>query len=126
MMDRPTAPELLETIAGVLENEVLPELEGAAQHKVRVAANLCRILEREFQLGPGVAAREIERLQALLGEPREGSALALNDALRERLERAADPEFEARALGVLLEIVRDKLAVAKPGHDDYDFSEEWA
>ncbi len=126
MMDRPTAPELLETIASVLENEVLPELEGAAGHKVRVAANLCRILEREFQLGQGAAAREIARLRALLGEAEEGSALALNDALRKRLEQSDDPEFEARVLGVLLEIGRDKLAIAKPGHDDYDFSDEWA
>ena len=35
-----------------------------------------------------------------------------------------DEALEARAWPVLLEIVRGKLAIAKPGHDEYDFDPE--
>ena len=51
MLDRPNASELLETIAELLGDEVLPATSGLLQHKVRVAANLCRILDREARLG---------------------------------------------------------------------------
>ena len=35
-----------------------------------------------------------------------------------------DLEFERRAWHALVEIVRGKLAIAKPGHDAYDFAPE--
>ena len=35
-----------------------------------------------------------------------------------------DTELERRAFPALLEIVRGKLAIVKPGHDDYDFAGE--
>jgi hypothetical protein len=124
MIDRPTASELLDTIAEVLEGDVLPELEGASQHKVRVAANLCRILEREFRLGPEIALREQAALRELLGAHDEQSAAELNRTLCERLRSGADPSFEAETLRVLCAIASDKLSVAKPGHDSYDFSAE--
>ncbi len=78
MQDRPTAQELLATIAELLEGEVLQSLEGEGplQHQVRVAGNLSRILGRE------------------------------------------------RAWAALVEIVRAKLAITKPGHDAYDFTAE--
>ena len=50
--DRPTAPELLEIIAETLTTTVLPATAPHAQHQVRVAANLCRILERELLAKP--------------------------------------------------------------------------
>ncbi|NNL86129.1 MAG: hypothetical protein HKP27_10775 [Myxococcales bacterium] len=124
MIDRPTASELLDTIAEVLEGDILPELEGASQHKVRVAANLCRILEREFRLGPGTALRERAALRELLGADDEQSAAALNQTLCERLRSGGDPSFEAATLRVLRTIARDKLSIAKPGHDSYDFAAE--
>src|SRR5207344_2711907 len=56
--DRPTASEVLQAISELLQDEVLPVLDGGLQHKVRVAANLCRIVERELRLGPDAAERE--------------------------------------------------------------------
>jgi len=134
MQDRPTPSELLATIADLLEGPVLGATRGPLQHQVRVAGNLCRILEREAQLGAAHEAREVELLAGALGEPAGGrdalaepgarlAALALSRRLVERLA-AGDEALERRAWAALVEIVRGKLAVAKPGHDAFDFSAE--
>jgi hypothetical protein len=125
MQDRPTAVELLHDIADLLEGEVVPALSGPLQHQVRVAGNLCRIIERELTVGPGAEAREIEVLNSLLGE-HDDDALALNQELVDRLRKgaSADPQFERDAWDALVQIVKGKLSVAKPGHDSYDFAPE--
>lgn len=124
MQDRPTAEELLSAIATLLQGDVLEATQGALQHQVRVAGNLCRILERELALGPAHDAREIELLAGVLGvEARAGDPLSLSNELVSRL-RADDAELEARAWPALVEIVRGKLAIVKPGHDAYDFRDE--
>ncbi len=64
---RPTAAELLATLAQLLDDELLPALPEALQHKARVAANLCRILEREARLAPDAGRRERDLLAGLLG-----------------------------------------------------------
>jgi len=111
--DRPTASELLEAVASLLDTEVLPAVDASLTHKVRVAANLCRIVDREVRLGPGNVERERVALAGLLGE--EGSLPDLNDRLAVAL-RAADDDFLVRAAEVLLPAVVDKLAVDKPGY----------
>ena len=125
MQDRPTASELLATIAELLEGAVLDATSGGLKHQVRVAGNLCRILEREAALGAVQEARETELLASVLGEPSGGrDAKSLSVALVARLEAGHDAALEQRAVPALLEIVRGKLAIAKPGHDDYDFRGE--
>ena len=127
MQDRPTASELLEAIANLLERDVLPALSGPLQHQVRVAGNLSRILEREARMAPELDARERELLVDVLGDVRDGaSAPDLSALLAERLRAGGDPELERRAWPALLEIVRGKLAVNKPGYDAFDFAEELA
>jgi len=125
MQDRPTASELLGAIAELLEGQVLAATQGPLQHQVRVAANLCRILEREARLGAAQDEREAELLAGALGEAAAGrDTLALSGALAARLDAGHDPALERRAFRALVEIVRGKLAVAKPGHDAWDFSAE--
>lgn len=125
MQDRPTASELLEAIADLLEQDVLAATQGGLQHQVRVAGNLCRILEREARLGGAADAREVELLAGALAEPAGGrDALALSRALVARLDAGHDAALEGRAYRALVEIVRGKLAIAKPGHDAYDFAAE--
>jgi hypothetical protein len=125
MQDRPTASELLEAIVDLLEREVLPATQGGLQHQVRVAGNLCRILEREARLGAAQDAREVELLASVLGEAPGGrDALSLSRALVARLDAGHDPTLEKRAFGALVEIVRGKLAIAKPGHYAWDFAAE--
>ena len=125
MQDRPTASELLATIAELLEGAVLEATSGGLKHQVRVAGNLCRILEREAALGAAQETREAALLAGVLGEAAGGrDAKSLSAALVARLDAGHDAALERRAVPALLEIVRGKLAIAKPGHDDYDFPGE--
>ncbi len=118
MQDRPTAAELLETIADLLEGDLLAATQGPLRHPVRVAGNLCRILEREARLGPSQEHREQQLLRELL-QRADGEPTELNAALDQALAAGDDATLEPRALPVLVEIVRGKLAIAKPGHDAY-------
>ena len=121
MIDRPDARRLLRAMADTLTDEVLPATSGGAKHAVRVVANLCRILEREAELGTAATASTRRDLADLLG--RDGSLPELVAALDDRLRRAADDRdddsiFEARAHALLLGDVRRRLAIDRPGYDD--------
>ncbi|MEU1983126.1 DUF6285 domain-containing protein [Nocardia sp. NPDC019395] len=96
MQNRPTAAELLESLAELLEETLLPALPPDLQHRARVGANLARILGREVELGPAAAAREKELLEAV---------------------PAGDEDALWQAL---TEVVRADLAIAKPGYDSWE------
>jgi hypothetical protein len=115
---RPTAEELLASIAETLENELMPVLPESHVHRARVAANLARILEREMALGPDSSAREHDALAALLGH--EGDVADLSRELAERLRTEDDPGFQQRAWDTLVAVARDDLAICKPGHDGWE------
>ncbi len=125
MQDRPTASELLEAIGDLLEGPLMEATGGGLKHQVRVAGNLCRILGRELELAPGQDLRELELLSDVLGVDAEGrSPASLNEELAAKLRGSTDPELKTQAWHALTQIVRGKLAIAKPGHSDYDFSAE--
>ncbi len=126
MQDRPTAAELLEAIAELLEKQVLPAIQGPLQHQVRVAGNLARILEREARLLPELDASEASLLRGVLGEEDDDRDLAdLSRALVRKLDSEdVDAVLERKSHAALLEIVRGKLSIDKPGYDTYDFAEE--
>lgn len=96
MQNRPTAAELLESLAELLEDTLLPALPPELRHRARVGANLARILGREAELGPDAAKREAALMAAL---------------------PAGDDEALWRALA---EVVRADLAIAKPGYDGWE------
>lgn len=100
--DRPTAVELLEIMAETLSQTVVPATAPHAQHQARVAANLCRILGRELAAGAG-------------------SPVELPNSLVE-----ADDAAAASAYSEVLELVRSKLSVNKPGYDAHGAAEERA
>jgi hypothetical protein len=130
MLDRPDAAALLHAMAETLSQEILPATRGGAQHSVRVLANLCRILEREVRAGPGPAEQTRKELAGLLGrvpgrrgerEGEEGEPEGLEALVREldrRLATApvADRELETRAHAVILEEIRRRLAIDRPGY----------
>ncbi|WP_040865313.1 DUF6285 domain-containing protein [Nocardia exalbida] len=91
MQNRPSAAELLESIAELLEQTLLPALPAGLQHKARVGANLARIVRREIESGPAAAEHEL-------------------------LDAVADGDDE-RLWEALVSIVRADLAIAKPGYD---------
>ena len=132
MQDRPTAHELLTAIGDLLQGEVLAASSGPLKHQVRVAGNLCRILERELALQPDNDQLAKSRLADVLGHDTGSRSLdELNRELAARLRSGpgleTNPEelaIEKRAWPALLKIVRGKLAVNKPGHDSYDFAPE--
>ncbi|MEO5723069.1 MAG: DUF6285 domain-containing protein [Ilumatobacteraceae bacterium] len=113
MEDRPTAVELLQAVSALLNDEVLPVIDASLQHKVRVAANLCRIVERELVLGGPAGERERVALETLTGSV--GSLAELNERYSHQI-RKADVGALPGALDVLLAGVIDKLAVDKPGY----------
>ncbi len=125
MQDRPTAQELLASIAELLQGELLQALEGPLQHQVRVAGNLSRILEREIELGAGHEEREVALLSEVLAQDSAGrDARVLSQELVDLLNAPHDPGLERRVWRALVEIVRGKLAINKPGHTAYDFGPE--
>jgi hypothetical protein len=124
MQDRPTAREVLATLTTFFDEELLPALSGPLQYRVRVAANLVKILERELGLGPEHDAIERRALQALVATPATDDLLALNAQLSAAI---AEGRFDADAYALwsaLMTITRNKLAVVKPGYDAYDGSVE--
>jgi len=99
-MDRPTAVELLEIMAATLSETVVPATAPHAQHQARVVANLCRILGRE------------------LAAPDTGTT-TLPASLLDTDDITADTAYPD-----VLELVRSKLAVNKPGYDSHGAAEE--
>jgi hypothetical protein len=122
VQDSPDAAELLEAIANTLEHQVLPQIGPLVQHQVRVAANLCRILQREAELGAESDRSTRARLASVLGH--DGPSIELWQELGERIDTSRADDDDSDLHGVVLAIVRDKLAVAKPGYDRYDFARE--
>lgn len=113
MNDVPTAEELLEAVARVLAEQVMPETDGATRHAVRVAANLCRIASRDAAAAGNTAAVDIDlALAALVGQD---GTVGLARALDERL-RNNDPEFDAAVADLLLADVCRRVDIAKPGY----------
>lgn len=113
MQDQPPAPRLLEAIADLLGERVVPIVEDRAlAHEVRVAASLCRILAREAEMDGEIDERQRTALARLVGE--RGDTAALEAELAERLADGAG--IDADLLAALRVLVGGKLEVARPGY----------
>ena len=98
--DRPTAIELLEIMAATMSETVVPATAPHAQHQARVVANLCRILGRELASDTTTFAD-------------------LPDSLID-----VDDDTAHAAFADVVELVRHKLAINKPGYDAHGTAEE--
>jgi len=122
MQYRPTAAELLADIAELLDDEVLAKVSGPVQHKVRVAANVARILEQEVTLAPANAARERAVELQLLNLPSDDPTPLpeLRAQLASKLRAGSLPgHSDGEVWDALVAITRDDLAISKPGHDSW-------
>ncbi len=120
MQQRPTAAELLADISSLL-TEVVDIVPDAVRHRVRVAANLSGIVERELRLGPEAAAAEQERLASLFDAAGTTDLASLRTQLVDRLNapEPLTPTESAAIYDVLLAAVRDDLAISKPGYEQW-------
>jgi uncharacterized protein DUF6285 len=117
MQDRPSAPELLDSVAEYLFAELRPEVPREQRFKVLVAANVCAVVAREIRAGEEPDRRDLALFGELLGEDVDdvrAAAAELSRRLRSgELDDRID-EFAPR----LEEHVRRKLGIARPGYDE--------
>lgn len=124
MQDPPTAADLLEAMADFLEKEVLPEHQGRKAFHIRVVVNLCRLLARESRLETAFLEEEAAALRALLGQTPEvvqpqhlaAEARRLNQELASRIRSGQMDYRQTEILGLVKELVRRKLLVARPDY----------
>jgi hypothetical protein len=114
LQDRPAAPELLDAVAGFLERDLAPVLDQRLRFHARVAANVLRIVGREWEQGAVQAARQRELLSGLLG--RDGDPAELWRELSGAIRSGALDGRRAEVVDVLREVTALKLAIANPGY----------
>ena len=125
MHDRPTVDELLRAVELLLDEQLVPSLDGSRKYNARVAANVIRIVRRELQHEERQLDTEWRGLEHVLGPAERPSTLhALRQALAERnrelSERirtgdADDGRFRELVLAHVRDTVHAKLEVADPG-----------
>ena len=124
MHDRPTADELLRAVEMLLDEQLVPTLEGSGKYNARVAANVIRIVRRELQLEESQLDAEWRGLDLLLGaaqRPPGVSALKqqLAERNRELSERIREGDadagrFRELALAHVRDTVHAKMEVGNP------------
>ncbi len=117
MLDHPRGPALLDAVARLLREVLLPQLQGSAAFQARVAANAVDLAAREMRLGPGADAAAAARLQALLqhGGPADVLEAELALAIRSGAIDDQDPALRAHLWASTL----DKLAIDQPAYAPY-------
>lgn len=115
MQAHPSSDELLTAMAQTLQDQVIPELDGASQHAARVVANLCRILAREADLGSEARRKTQSELQAILATdaPFPDLIRALDDHLQ---NLPVDAEPDDQIIDLMRADVERRLAIARPSY----------
>lgn len=124
MHDRPTVDELLRAVELLLDEQLVPSLDGARKYNARVAANVIRTVRRELQHEERQLDAEWRGLDIVLGPAQRPPTFhSLRRALLERnaelSERIREGDADAGAFRELvLAHVRDtvhaKLEVSDP------------
>ena len=124
MHDRPTVDELLRAVEILLDEQLVPSLEGSRKYNARVAANVIRIARRELGQEEAQLDAEWRGLDLLLGSVARPASLALTkqqliERNRELSERIREGDADAgRFRELVLAHVRDtvhaKMEVSNP------------
>ena len=114
--DRPTAPELLDSVAEYLFSELRPEVPREQRFRVLVAANLCAVVAREIRAGEEPDMEDLALFNELLGESLDDAHAAAAELSRRLRSGELDDRIDELAPR-LEEHVRRKLDVARPGYD---------
>ena len=119
MQDRPTAPELLDSVAEYLFAELRPEVPREHRFRVLVAANVCAVVARELRAGEEPDSADLELFSELLGE-KVGDVREAAAELARRLRSGDLDDRIDQLMPRLEEHVRRKLEVARPGYDELE------
>lgn len=117
MLDAPQGADLLDAVARLLRDTLIPQLPPDAVFQARVAANAVDLVARELrQAGPAEAAATV-RLQALLGHggPLPALEAELAVAIRQGRVGADSPGLMDHLWASTLA----KLAIDQPGYAPY-------
>lgn len=125
MHDRPNVDELLRAVELLLDEQLVPSLDGARKYNTRVATNVVRIVRRQLALEEKQLDAEWRGLDVLLGAmPRPPSLDVTRAAVRTRTQelceriRAGDADtgdWRALVLAHVRDTVHAKLEVDNPG-----------
>lgn len=117
MTQHPPATELLASVSHFLRDELLPSLSGAQAFNLRVGINAIELVRRELEQGADTAARERNRLAALLGGDSE------LDAMRRELCRKIASGALTLDQPALREHLRatamERMAIDQPSYSAY-------
>jgi hypothetical protein len=117
MQDRPTAAELLDSVAEYLFGELRPEVPREQRFKVLVAANVCAIVARELRAGDQPDTEDMALFYELLGE-QVGDVRGAAEKLSARIRSGELDDRIEELTPRLEEHVRRKLEIARPGYDE--------
>ena len=125
MHDRPTTDELLRAVELLLDEQLIPTLDGSRKYNARVAANVIRIVRRELALEEQQLEAEWRGLDVLLGPMQRPPVLDVtraavakrNEELSDRIrEGEADAgDYRALVFAHLRDVIHAKLEVSDPG-----------
>jgi hypothetical protein len=116
MQDRPTAPELLESVAEYLFAELRAEVAREQRFKVLVAANVCAVVAREIRAGLEPGKADLALFNELIGDQIDDVRAAAAELARRLRAGELDDRLDELAPR-LEEHVRRKLEIARPGYD---------
>lgn len=108
----PAAAELIDAVAGFLEEHLLPTLEGSKRFNTRVSINALRIALRE--LGAPASDSVARELRQLLGSTGEESLESLLLSIAGQIRSKTLDENDPKLLAVLRAHTLDRLAVDNP------------
>lgn len=124
MHDRPSVDELLRAVELLLDEQLMPALDGSRKYNARVATNVIRMVRRELQNEERQLDEEWNGLDHLLGMAQRPPTLySLRRAIRERTDelveriREGDADrgaFRDLTLAHVRDTVAAKLEVSNP------------
>lgn len=117
MQDRPSPSELVQAVATLLKDTILPRSDGHTAFEIRVAINALELVGRQLESAGNADGAERQRLEALLG--RTGTLIDLNHDLCARIAAAALDLGDAELVRHLWATTMEKLAVDQPSYAAY-------
>jgi len=117
MLDSPTPVEILEVVAAMIRDQLVPQLPPDAVFHARVAANAIDLVRRQLESGDALEAESLERLQRLLG--RSCDADTLERELSDRIRRGELTVETPGLLDHLMAVTMAKMSIDQPSYASY-------